>query len=268
MLASRRYEIKDPGSVPKLILKKDLEKEMDRNEVIESLAIYFYNSILKNQTPKIPRRKRSSVLCTSPSIFNSTDIHVASPTILEIRNFIETIFEKRRLAAESGVVALVLFSRAGVKVNSSNWMRLILVILLLANKEAEDVYSVWNVRFVGIIPNLPVYEINLLEMEFLKYLKYRLHVEKPTYKKFYKQLLALLPEKSVSEDLRENLMEKKNQEIFPKKRKQILGKFCLKNRRKICGKNPINFRKNPINFRKNRKICRKSRKIYRKNQKN
>jgi len=191
MLASRRT--KEPQTLPKP--KDKIEKKtMNKNEVIESLAIFFYNSIQKNEKP---RRRRRCPVQTAPSIFS--DFRALSPAIPEIRVFIETIFEKRRLAAESGVVALVLFSRAGVKINSSNWMRLILVILLLANKEAEDVYSVWNVRFVGIIPNVPVYEINLLELEFLKYLKYRLHVESLTYQKFYNKLVALLPEKT-SED--------------------------------------------------------------------
>jgi len=193
MLASRHT--KGPQTLPKP--SKDLmEKIMNKDEVIESLAIFFYNSIQKNEKSW---RRRCTPVQTAPSIFSSTDFHATTPTIPEIRELIETIFEKRRLAAESGVVALVLFSRAGVKINSSNWMRLILVILLLANKEAEDVYSVWNVRFVGIIPNVPVYEINLLELEFLKYLKYRLHVERPTYQKFYKKLVVLLPEKTSEE---------------------------------------------------------------------
>jgi len=192
MLASRHTKGLQTPPKP----SKDLmEKIMNKDEVIESLAIFFYNSIQKNEKSW----RRCTPVQTAPSIFSSTDFHATTPTIPQIRELIETIFEKRRLAAESGVVALVLFSRAGVKINSSNWMRLILVILLLANKEAEDVYSVWNVRFVGIIPNVPVYEINLLELEFLKYLKYRLHVERPTYQKFYKKLVVLLPEKTSEE---------------------------------------------------------------------
>jgi len=194
MLATRHTQ-------PALPKAKDvIEKTMDKSEVIESLAIFFYNSIQKNEKS----RRRRPVFRTAPTIFNGTDFRAISPTISDIRTLIETIFEKRRLAAESGVIALVLFSRAGVKMNSSNWMRIILIILLLANKEAEDVYSVWNVRFVGIIPNLPVYEINLLELEFLKYLKYRLHVEKPTYEKFYKQLVVLLPEKTSEEKVEQS----------------------------------------------------------------
>jgi len=85
-------------------------------------------------------------------------------------------------------------------VTSRNVARLILMALLLANKDAEDVYTVWNVRFVGIIPNLPVYEINFLEMEFLQILQYRLHVERVEYERFYRKLLTLLPEKSEAEE--------------------------------------------------------------------
>jgi len=192
----KRSKCEEPE--PKKTKKVIIQREMDKSEVIETLSIFFYNAIQKNEKSK-PRRNvggTTTALCIAPSIFNSHDVlRVTPPTVEEIKLFISSIFDRRRLAAETGVFALVLLMRTSIKMNSSNWMRLILVSLLLANKEAEDVYSVWNVRFVGLIPNLPVYEINLLEMEFLQYLKYRLHVERPTYEKYYKQLVALIPEK-------------------------------------------------------------------------
>jgi len=184
-------------TLPQTINKELLQKEMDQSEVLYTLSLFFYKAIQKNEKSK-PRRNvggTTTALCTAPSIFNSHDVlHITPPTPDEIRDFINNIFQKRRLAAETGVVAFVLLMRTSIKMNSLNWMRLILISLLLANKEAEDVYNVWNVRFVGLIPNLPLYEINLLEMEFLQFLKYRLHVERPTYQKYYQNLVALLPE--------------------------------------------------------------------------
>jgi len=73
-------------------------------------------------------------------------------------------------------------------------LRLILISLLLANKQSEDVYSVWNAKFVGLIPNVENLEINILELEFLQYLKYKLHIETSTYQQYYTKLQNLTPQ--------------------------------------------------------------------------
>jgi len=201
------------AKVPEKILPKtkDLvrEKEMDVNDVREALAIFFFNTIQQNEKSKQRRHVGcTTYTCSGPSLFNTPDIPLTIPTLSEIQDFISLIFEKRRLAAETGVVALVLIMRTRIKMNATNWMRLIMMGMLLANKEAEDVYNVWNVRYVGIIPNLPGYEINVLEMEFLQYLNYRLHVERPTYDKYYLQLHVLVPERpEKEEEVEEHILE-------------------------------------------------------------
>eukprot|EP01123_Difflugia_compressa_P010098 TRINITY_DN358_c0_g1_i1.p1 TRINITY_DN358_c0_g1~~TRINITY_DN358_c0_g1_i1.p1 ORF type:complete len:330 (-),score=80.79 TRINITY_DN358_c0_g1_i1:179-1168(-) len=180
-------------------LKYYSDRVMNVSDVINAMSLYCHKSILKNEQLKsIPRRRSptSSLLNNSvpPSIFNDPDlVNVSTPSQQQIHDFIKIIFEKRRLAAETGVMGFVLMLRTYMKITSANWMRLIMVSLLLANKEAEDVYTVWNVRFVGIIPNLQVYEINLLELEFLQSIKYRLHVEPDTYHHNYQHLLSHLP---------------------------------------------------------------------------
>jgi len=88
---------------------------------------------------------------------------------------------------------LILLNRTGITLHSQNWMRLLLISLLLANKHCEDVYSVYNAKFVGIIPNLENLEINILELDFLKYLKYRLHIETETYEEYYANLQKFFP---------------------------------------------------------------------------
>jgi len=201
------------AKAPEKILPKtkDLvgKKEMDVNDVREALAIFFFNTIQQNEKSKQRRHVGcTTYTCSGPSLFNTPDIPLTIPTLSEIQDFISLIFEKRRLAAETGVVALVLIMRTRIKMNATNWMRLIMMGMLLANKEAEDVYNVWNVRYVGIIPNLPGYEINVLEMEFLQYLNYRLHVERPTYDKYYLQLHVLVPERpEKEEEVEEHILE-------------------------------------------------------------
>jgi len=159
-----------------------------------------------------------SAVRRAPSIFNTHDIqHVTSPSLDDIRNLVQEIFDRRRLTTQIGVVALVLLERTRIKLNSSNWSRLVMLALLLANKEAEDVYNVWNSKFLGIIPDVPVYEINLLEREFLQYLKYRLHVELPTYIQYHNRLLleCSVEEQQDSEELSRQLVDVVKEEILP-----------------------------------------------------
>eukprot|EP01124_Arcella_intermedia_P010161 TRINITY_DN166_c0_g1_i1.p1 TRINITY_DN166_c0_g1~~TRINITY_DN166_c0_g1_i1.p1 ORF type:complete len:411 (-),score=144.46 TRINITY_DN166_c0_g1_i1:146-1378(-) len=163
----------------------DTSTEMNREEVIESLSIHILATIMKND-----RRNTN----TTPSLFDSPT-PTLTPSISAIRELITTIVTKRRLAAVSCVVSLVFIERSRIRMTARNWERLVMMSLLLANKEAEDVYSVWNVRFVGFIPGLQVYEINYLEMEFLQYIKYRLHVEHNHYMDYYQLLFSLLPER-------------------------------------------------------------------------
>jgi hypothetical protein len=171
---------------------RKLKSELDKDDVISAMALFLNNSIQNYEKFK-PRRYGVSCF-PGPRIFNSMEKEIQPPSISEIQVFIQKIFDKRRLHLESGVVALVLLMRTGIKMNSLNWMRLILVALLLANKEAEDVYSVWNAKFVGMIPNLEILEINILELEFLQLIKYRLHVESHTYLQYYNKLQYLTPE--------------------------------------------------------------------------
>jgi hypothetical protein len=181
---SERLKKKEAGRV---VVKQELE----RDDVIKAMAKFIYNCIQQYERLK-PRHYGVSCF-PGPRIFNSTDSNVQPPEVLDIKDFIQAIFDKRRLQVESGIIGLVLLMRTGIKINSLNWMRLILISLLLANKQSEDVYSVWNAKFVGLIPNLENLEINILELEFLQYLKYKLHIETSTYQQYYTKLQNLTP---------------------------------------------------------------------------
>jgi len=168
-----------------------VKQELEREDVIQAMAKFIYNCIQQYERLK-PRHYGVSCF-PGPRIFNSTDLNVQIPEVSDIKDFIQAIFDKRRLQVESGIIALVLLMRTGIKINSLNWMRLILISLLLANKQSEDVYSVWNAKFVGLIPNVENLEINILELEFLQYLKYKLHIETSTYQQYYTKLQNLTP---------------------------------------------------------------------------
>jgi len=188
-------------------------REMDRNDVVNALSTYIYNCIEKQE-----KLRKSKI---TPSIFNEHDLYL-TPSFDDIRVFLKTIFERRRLQTESGVVALIYLIRTRHRITSYNWKRLVLVSFILANKDAEDVYSVYNVRFVDFIPNLPVYEINVLEVEFLQLLNYRLHIETKEYENYYRKLQLLnlerLEETSNEDDdphtsPEENLVEPEEEDV-------------------------------------------------------
>jgi len=168
-----------------------VKQELEREDVIQAMDKFIYNCIQKYERLK-PRHYGVSCF-PGPRIFNSTEPNIQPPEEIDIKDFIQAIFDKRRLQVESGIIALVLLMRTGIKINSLNWMRLILISLLLANKQSEDVYSVWNAKFVGLIPNVENLEINILELEFLQYLKYKLHIETSTYQQYYTKLQNLTP---------------------------------------------------------------------------
>jgi hypothetical protein len=175
-----------------------VKKELEREDVIQGMAKFIYNCIQQYERLK-PRHYGVSCF-PGPRIFNSTDPSVQPPEEMDIKDFIQAVFDKRRLQVEAGIIALVLLMRTGIKINSHNWMRLILISLLLANKQSEDVYSVWNAKFVGLIPNVENLEINILELEFLQYLKYKLHIETSTYQQYYTKLQNLTPLKEMEEE--------------------------------------------------------------------
>jgi len=172
---------------------KFVKKELESPDVINAIAVILNHYIQNNANTK--PRKYGGVFYPKPRIFNTLDSSEA-PNINDIKIFIQKVFDKRRLQLESGIVALIFLKRTGIRITSKNWMRLLLVSLLLANKHAEDTYKVCNSRFVGLIPNVENLEINVLELEFLRLLKYRLHIETNTYDHYYEKLRNLTPDPS------------------------------------------------------------------------
>jgi len=185
-----KIKIQPKPQTPLLKPKRVFKQELDRLDIVHGMARLIYNYIqryeqlLKPRSPNFP----------GPRLFTSTEPEIQSPGIEYIQNFIQSIFDKRRtLHVESGIIALILLNRTKIKIHSHNWMRLVLISLLLANKHCEDVYSVYNAKFVGLVPNLENLEINILELEFLKFLKYRLHIETETYEQYYSKLQKFFP---------------------------------------------------------------------------
>jgi hypothetical protein len=170
---------------------KIFKQELEKSDVIEGFARIIYDYIQRYD--QLLKSRYHGNHYPGPRLFNSPVIS-ESPCLMQVQAFIQSIFEKRyMLHVESAIVALILLNRTNIKIHSQNWMRMILISLLLANKHCEDVYSVFNAKYVGLIPNLENLEINILELEFLKFLKYRLHIESETYNHYYAKLQEFFP---------------------------------------------------------------------------
>jgi len=182
--------------------KRVFKQELDRIDAVHGMARLIYNYIKRYEQLLKPRYPNFP----GPRLFNTSKPE-QSPRIEQIETFIQSIFDKRRsLHVESGIIALILLNRTKIKIHSHNWMRLVLISLLLANKHCEDVYSVYNAKFVGLIPNLENLEINILELEFLRFLKYRLHIETKTYEQYYSKLQKFFPVKAEEISVEDDLM--------------------------------------------------------------
>lgn len=180
-----------------------LKQDLDKSDVIEGFARVIHDYIQRYNQLFKPRYHGSSY--PGPRLFNCHERVSESPCLEQIRAFIQSIYDKRQqLHVESGIIALILLHRSNVKIHSQNWMRMILIAFILANKHCEDVYSVYNAKFIGLIPNLGNLEINILELEFLKFLKYRLHIESETYTQYYAKLQEFFP---IEEEEEEKLDE-------------------------------------------------------------
>jgi hypothetical protein len=196
----QKYKFKKPQQPlvekPPLIhianIPRKLKEELNRSDIIHAISLLLHSYILRNS--ELRKSRNSHNASSGPRLFNSPEQVRLIPPEEDIKTFIQSIFDKRRLPLEAGIIALILLNRTSIKLHSQNWMRLVLISLLLANKLTEDVYSVYNAKFLGLIPNLENLEINVLELEFLQYLKYRLFIETETYLRYYAKLRKFFPE--------------------------------------------------------------------------
>jgi len=179
-------------------IPRKLKEDLNRSDIIHAISLLLHSYILRNS--QLPKSRNSHNAFSVPRLFNSPEPARLIPPAEEIETFIQSIFDKRRLPLEAGIIALILLNRTSIKLHSQNWMRLVLISLLLANKLTEDVYSVYNAKFLGLIPNLENLEINVLELEFLQYLKYRLFIDTETYLRYYAKLRKFFPEEENKDD--------------------------------------------------------------------
>jgi hypothetical protein len=117
----------------------------------------------------------------------STD-SIASNVDMSVHRFMNRLFQATGLSAESAVVTVIylrrLAGKSGLTVDSSNWRRVLLAVILLTSKVWED-SSIWNVDMCQLFPALSLKNINWLEAELLTQLEFDVSVSATDYATTY-----------------------------------------------------------------------------------
>ena len=129
---------------------------------------------------------------------SSTGRRRGAPTLDQIANFIQRIFEKAQMERDSLIIALMYIERllksksAGValKLGPHNWMTVLFCGLLISSKVWDD-FSMWNSDFSQISPGLNLKRVNALEVDFLRALSFSVRVPASAYAKYYFQLRTM-----------------------------------------------------------------------------
>ena len=129
---------------------------------------------------------------------SSTGRRRGAPTLDQIANFIQRIFEKAQMERDSLIIALMYIERllksksAGValKLGPHNWMTVLFCGLLISSKVWDD-ESMWNSDFSQISPGFNLKRVNALEVDFLRALDFSVRVPASAYAKYYFQLRTM-----------------------------------------------------------------------------
>ncbi|KAJ5080797.1 cyclin y isoform a [Anaeramoeba ignava] len=117
-----------------------------------------------------------------------------NPNLKELRTFIENIQSSAELPSEVLIISLIyierLIKKTGIKLNKFNWRKIVLSSLLLSLKVWDD-FSVWNIDWIEMFPEISIQEMNELEKKFLEFISYQVLVSGNTYAKYFFEIESL-----------------------------------------------------------------------------
>lgn len=162
-----------------------------------------------------------------------------TPTVDEIEDFIEALYNCVRFSAECCIISLIYINRiialTGLSLQNTNWRPLVFVSLMVSQKIWDDKY-LSNGDFSSIYPFFEKDQLNILEMKFLEMIQYNVFVKLSVYMTFYLELKVLVKHKVQLKPLNEFAIKKMEHLIQKKKemkmrRTKSQGKFLVSGER-------------------------------------
>eukprot|EP01137_Pigoraptor_chileana_P014739 Opistho-2@69757 len=118
--------------------------------------------------------------------------HARSPPPISVRSYLQRFAKYAPFGNECFILVLIyldrIVQRSGVVVTSLNVHRLLVTGLMLAAKYSQDKY--YTNKHYAKVGGLPVQELNMLEIEFLRMIDFDLHANVSWLEKYYAQLCA------------------------------------------------------------------------------
>jgi hypothetical protein len=120
-----------------------------------------------------------------PSNSISTVFDANTPPKIGVQQYLERIFKYTMCSGECYVLALIYidrFRKTAMQLTPFNIHRVIITSVMLAAKFFEDAY--YNNAYFAQVGGVPTVEINQMELDFLFYVSFRLHVPTHEYQSY------------------------------------------------------------------------------------